>query len=381
MSKKIKIALIVVTLLLVASVSFVSGCFISFSGSRPNLSLINQAWNVIYQNYVDPTKLDPNTQNQAAVKGILDSVKDPYSVYLNPQDYQLYQNQVNGKFEGIGATVELNAQSQPSVVSTLPGSPAGAAGIKAGDIILAVDGKSTSGMSLTAIVLEVQGPAGTQVTLTVTHTGETTPVDITITRAQINQSSVSWVMKGSIAYIQIFEFNETTNDELNNALTSINLTTTTGIILDLRDNPGGLVTTVVDVASHFIKDGIIITLVDNKGNKTSDSVNPNRVFTDLPMVVLVNGNSASGAEVLTGALHDHNRATVAGVKTFGKGSYDSAFTLSDGSAIYMTIGRWLTPNGNAIEGQGITPDDVLTQTGDAEIQWAIDFLNGTPFAQ
>ena len=148
-----------------------------------------------------------------------------------------------------------------------------------------------------------------------------------------------------------------------------------GIILDLRDNPGGLVSTVVDVASHFIKEGVIITLRNNQGKTTSESVKPNGIFTDLPMVVLVNQYSASGSEVLSGALQDYQRATIAGVKTLGKGSYDSFFSLSDGSAIYLTVGRWLTPKGREIEGLGITPDQVLTQTGDDEIQWAIDFLN------
>ena len=154
-----------------------------------------------------------------------------------------------------------------------------------------------------------------------------------------------------------------------------NLSNSTGIILDLRDNPGGLVSDVVDVASHFIRAGVIVTLVDNKGDIFSQSVHPNGVFTDLPMVVLVNQYTASGSEVVSGALQDYHRATIAGNTTLGKGSYDSFFQLSDGSAIYLTIGRWLTPDGREIEGKGITPDYVLTQTGEQEIQWAIDFLN------
>jgi carboxyl-terminal processing protease len=130
----------------------------------------------------------------------------------------------------------------------------------------------------------------------------------------------------------------------------------------------------VDVASHFIKEGVVLTLVDNKGDRTSESVHPNGVFTDLPMVVLVDQYSASGSEVLTGALRDHKRATIAGTKTFGKGSYDIDIPLQDGSDIYLTVGRWLTPDGQLIEGQGIEPDYVLDITGDAEVQWAIDYL-------
>jgi carboxyl-terminal processing protease len=182
-------------------------------------------------------------------------------------------------------------------------------------------------------------------------------------------------MKGSIVYIKITSFTQVSNDELGKAFSTLDLKNATGIIIDLRDNPGGIVTTVVDVASHFIKQGVIITLRDNQGHTTSDSANPNGVFTELPMVVLVNQFSASGSEVLSGALQDYKRATIAGTVTLGKGSYDSFFQLSDGSAIYLTIGRWITPNGREIEGKGITPDYTLTQTGDDEIQWAIDYLN------
>ena len=376
MSKKLKTSLAVIIILLIIASSFITGCIIGFgTGKSPDYGLINQAWNAIYQEYVDPSKLDTDIQSQGAVKGILDSINDPYSAYLDPQNYQLFESGLEGNFEGIGAVVQMNDNKQPEIVSTLDNSPASQAGIKSGDIILAVDGKSTAGLNLTEVILMVRGKAGTQVTLTVLHTGETTPVDISLTRAQINQSYVDWEMKGDIAYIHIIEFTDTTNDEINLVLESIDLNSTAGIILDLRSNPGGLVTAVVDVASHFIKSGVIITLVDNKGNENSESVNPNGVFTELPMVVLVNQYSASGAEVLAGALQDYQRATVAGVKTFGKGSYDVTISLNDGSALYLTVGRWLTPDGRLIEGKGIEPDYVLTITGDEEIQWAIDYLN------
>ena len=378
MSRKLKISLAVFLALLLAGASFTAGCLVTrapVAGQQNGQAVIDQAWNAIYENYVDTSILNSENLSHGAIKGIMDALNDPYSAFLDPQMYQMFQSDLAGKFEGIGAQVSLNADGRPMIVAPLPDSPAAKAGIKTGDVILAVDGKSTEGMTLVEVVLIIRGQAGTPVTLTVLHEGETTPVDITITRAEITSSSVSWEMKGNIAYIKIFQFGETTNDELNKALESIDLQKTTGIILDLRSNPGGLVSTVVDVASHFIKEGTIITLVDNKGNRTSDSVHPNGVFTDLPMVVLVDQYSASGAEVLTGALKDYKRATVAGVKTFGKGSYDIDIPLKDGSDIYLTIGRWLTPNGQLIEGKGIEPDYVLTVTGDAEIQWAIDFLN------
>jgi carboxyl-terminal processing protease len=376
MHKQLKVFLIILLTLPVVSVLFVGGCVANNTPSQnqTGLELVDQAWNAIVQNYVEPAKINSDNLSRGAVKGIMDALNDPYSAYLDPETYKLFQSDLQGKFEGIGAEVALNSDAKPVIIAPLDQSPAAKAGIKTGDIILAVNGKPTDRMSLVEVVLNVRGPAGTSVTLTILHEGDTVPVDIEIVRTQIESPSVNWEMKGDIAYIRIFQFGERTNDEFNSALQSIDLKNTAGIILDLRSNPGGLVPAVVDVASHFIKEGVVLTLVDNKGDRTSESVHPNGVFTDLPMVVLVDQYSASGSEVLTGALRDHKRATIAGTKTFGKGSYDIDIPLQDGSDIYLTVGRWLTPDGQLIEGQGIEPDYVLDITGDAEVQWAIDYL-------
>lgn len=381
MTKKLKISLIVFLATVLISISFAAGCVIARSTTTQNasastgLQVIDQAWNAIFQYYVDPTKLDSTNLSRAAINGIMTALDDPYSAYLDPATYQLFESNLQGNFEGIGAEVALNSDNRPMVIAAFENSPAAKAGIKPGDVILAVNGTSTAGMNLVEVVLEIRGPAGTSVTLAILHEGATTPTDIEIVRAQINPTSVSWEMRENVAYIRILQFDEQTNTELNAALQSIDLKNTTGIVLDLRSNPGGLVTTVVDVASHFVKSGVVLTLVDNKGERTSEPVHPNGVFTDLPMVVLVDQYSASGSEVLSGALQDHKRATIAGVRTFGKGSYDNNIPLQDGSNIYLTVGRWLTPNGHLIEGKGIEPDYVLSVTGDAEVQWAVDFLN------
>jgi carboxyl-terminal processing protease len=380
MSKKSRYAIFAIVAVLAIAISFNLG-YVMGGGklhdrSSAGLSVVDQAWNGIVQNYVEPSRINTDNMSHSAIKGMMAALNDPYSAFLDPQMYQLFQSDLEGSFEGIGAQVTMNKDRQPVIVAPLENSPAEKAGIKTGDIVLAVDGKSTKGLSLTEVVLSIRGPAGTPVTLTVQHEGETTPVDIKIVRAKISSFTVSSEMKGDIGYIRIQEFSTNTNDEFNTALQSILAQNATGIIIDLRNNPGGIVPVVVDVASHFIKDGVVLTLVDNKGKETPVPVNPNGVFTDLPVVVLVNQYSASGAEVLTGALKDHNRATVAGVKTFGKGSYDINIPLEDGSDIYLTVGRWLRPNGQLIEGKGIEPDHVLTVTGDDEIQWAVDFLHG-----
>ena len=380
MTKRIRILILVCVSAVIVSLVFAAGCAIQLGrtttpGPGLNTTLINEAWTKITTNYVVPSKADPATLNAGAIRGMVDSLNDPYSAYFTADDYKLETSSIQGSFGGIGAQVGLNKDNQPIILSPIPGSPAEKAGILTGDVILVVNGKSTQGLSVTETVMLVRGQEGTTVKLLILHPGAPAPVEISIVRAQINSASVTSQMKGSIAYVKITSFSQRTNDELGQAFSTLDLNKATGIIIDLRDNPGGIVTTVVDVASHFIKKGVIITLRDNQGRTTADSANPNGLFTDLPMVVLVNQFSASGSEVLSGALQDYKRATIAGTVTLGKGSYDSFFELSDGSAMYLTIGRWITPNGREIEGKGITPDYVLTQTGDDEIQWAIDFLN------
>jgi carboxyl-terminal processing protease len=375
MPKSLKISVIVVLSILVISLVLGAGCLVPTSSEGPDTQLLDQAWTTITQNYVEPAIANSTTLNEGAVKGMVQALNDPYSAYFSPDEYKLAQSGLQGTFGGIGAQVGLNSDNQPVILSPLANSPAAEAGIKSGDIILAVDGKSTQGLSLTEVVLLVRGPAGTTVKLLIQHEGDTTPVEIDVVRAQIIYPNVTYRMIGNVSYISITSFSVNTNDELDAGLQALDLKDSVGIILDLRDNPGGLVSDVVDVASHFIKQGVIVTLVDNKGHSSPASVRPNGVFTDLPIVVLVNQYTASASEVLSGALQDYHRATIAGNTTLGKGSYDAFFPLSDGSAIYLTIGRWLTPLGREIEGKGITPDYALTQPGEQWIQWAINFLN------
>lgn len=342
--------------------------------SDKNLATIEDAWNVIHQDYVDPSKVDSTALSQAAVQAMMNTLNDPHSAYFNAQMYQQMQNNLAGQYEGIGASVTLT-DGQITIISVNPGSPAEQAGLKAGDAVLEIDGVSTTGMSVEDTVAKVRGLADTQVTLLVRHQGESGTVLLTITRGDINITSVTFKMMGDIAYIDISEFSDNTNDELAPVFQVLATNGAKGIVLDLRDNPGGPEAVVVDVASRFITKGTILTVRYNDGSEDVVQATKQAQTTDLPMVVLVNSNSASASEVLTGALQDYKRATVAGTVTYGKGSVDQFEVLPDGSAIYLTTARWLTPNGHLIEGKGITPDFALDPATDW-VQWAIDHLHG-----
>jgi len=379
MRKSLKIGLVVLTAVLVLSTVFAAGCLTAFNTTADkeglNNDLIDQAWQLISEKYVQPEKIDSSVLTQGAINGMVQSVEDPYSYYLSPSDYKLTQGDFASSFGGIGASLSANEAKQPIIIRILPNTPASKSELRNNDIILAVDEKTTQNLTVDQVVSMVRGQIGTKVNLLILHEGDKLPVEIEITRAEINPNSVESRMEGDIAYIQIINFHAKTNEEFQKALDSLDLAKTKGIILDLRNNPGGYVNVVVDIASHFIKKGVIISMRDNAGRTQSTEVNPNGTFTDLPMVVLVNQYSASGSEVLSGALQDYERATIAGTVTYGKGSYDSFFELPDGSAIYLTIGRWLTPKGREIEGIGIAPDITLDQTGDEAIKWAVDYLH------
>jgi len=338
------------------------------------LNTVDEAWDVISRNYVDKSKVDSTKLSRGAVKGMVDALNDPYTTYLDPESYRLNITNQQGSFGGIGATVGVR-DGQVIIVAPIPGTPAEKAGIKAGDAILAVNGESTEGLSIEEVVLRIRGQEGTSVTVTIRHQGDTQMEDLTIVRAEIDVPSVVSEMRNSIAYVQVHFFSARTDEELTPVLSGLVKAGATGIILDLRSNPGGPVDTVVDIASHFVDRGVVLYIVDNAGHETSYPVKSTAVKTTLPVVLLTDNFSASGSEVLSGFFQDMKRGVVAGTQTFGKGSADQWYQLSDGSAIYLTTSRWLTPNRRLIEGKGITPDFKLDLKGDDLVNWAIDYLN------
>ena len=376
MSKTIKIIVITLLFVIMLALSFGVGCALGAkTAPNPNLGLeiVEQAWNIIFQDYVDKDRLNTSTLSQGAIQGMVEALADPYTSYLDTETYKLGLSSLEGKFEGIGAHVAVG-DGKLMIIAPIADSPAARAGIKAGDIILEINGVSASGMSVAEAVLRIRGPMGTSVTLLVLHQGETEPEVIGIVRAEIELPSVRFEMRGGIAYINITYFSLRTDEELSSVLQSITEKAAIGIILDLRSNPGGALETVIGVASRFLKDGVVVNVVDNQGKRTALAVKPGEIATNLPMVVLVDSYSASGSEVLAGALQDYGRATIAGVRTYGKGSVNVMRQLKDGSGLYITTARWLTPNGRLIEGEGLHPDYELELKGEDAIQWAINYL-------
>ncbi|MBA7695988.1 putative CtpA-like serine protease [subsurface metagenome] len=373
MSNKVKIALSLFLAVIIA-LAFTAGCFIG-GGTSPqsDLGIIEQAWEIILRDYVENDQVDTEALAQGAVRGMVEALGDPYTSYLDTEAYQLSLRSLEGSFEGIGAYVTIKDE-QLMIIAPIADSPADRAGIRAGDVILEVDGQSTTGMSLAEAVLLVQGPEGTRVDLLVLHEGETEPELISIIRAVIEVPSVEFEMREEIAYIIISHFSERTTGELLPVMEAIVQQGAEGIVLDLRSNPGGLLDTVVDVAGFFLEEGVVVDVVDNKGNHDVYRVEVGGITTDLPLVVLVDEYSASASELLAGALQDYERATIAGARTFGKGSVNILRRLDDGSGLYITNARWFTPNGRLIEGEGIYPDYELELEGEDAVQWAIDYL-------
>ncbi len=363
-----------------AAIAFGGGYIFGASHTSPTtegLDVIRQAWDIIYRDYFDPDRLDPAALSRGAIDGMLEALDDPYTSYLEAEFYELGMTSLEGEFDGIGAYVATTEDEEIVIIAPIAGSPAEAAGIRAGDIIVAIDGEPVDGMSLAKAIISIRGPQGTEVTLLVLHEGETEPVEISIVRSRIEVPSVYFEMRDDIAYIAITQFSDRTDDELTPVFADMYAAGAAGIVLDLRGNPGGLLDTVVEVASRFIEEGTVVAVEYSQGQAVTLNVLTARETTDLPMVVLVDSASASGSEVLSGALQDHGRALIAGTVTFGKGSVNILRRLDDGSGIYITTARWLTPNGRLIEGQGIWPDEILDLTGEDAVVWAIDYLHAS----
>src|SRR5215213_4203186 len=321
-----------------------------------------EAWNVVHEQFVDQP-IDDQALMQGAIRGMMDALGDKQTFYMEPQVYQNETSSLQGEYEGIGAYVDTEGEFL-TIVSPIEGSPADLAGLKPGDRVIAIDGQDMTGIAPEEARLKVLGPEGTKVSLTVTRDGEPEPLSFDITRAQISiHSAEGKMLENDVAYIDINTFGEKTTQELRGALDSLLKQNPRGIIIDLRNNPGGYLSTSVEVASEFIDEGIILYEQYGDGRRDEHKALGNGQATDIPLVVLINEGSASASEILAGALQDYERATLVGVKSYGKGSVQNWVPLSNNQgAARVTIAKWLTPDERLIDHIGLMPDVVVEMT-------------------
>lgn len=324
----------------------------------PEFAVYEQAWQILHDNYVDPSALDPTTLTYGSITGLMSAVGDTgHTRFLSPEDLANENSSLSGQVVGIGAEMST-VSGAPVIVSVIPGSPAEKAGLRGGDTVLSVDGVSTTGQDINTVTAKIRGEAGTTVTLSILHSGTTAPITVSIVRAQVEVPSVSWAMVPGtkVADIRIEEFANNTTTELVAQVVAARKAGATSLILDLRGNPGGYVNEAVGVASQFLKDGNVYQEQDRNGKITKVAVESGGTATDLPMVVLVDNGTASSAEIVSGALQDAKRGQLIGAKTFGTGTVLSQFKLSDGSALLIGTVEWLTRDGRQIWKVGIQPD-------------------------
>ncbi|MEA1935618.1 MAG: S41 family peptidase [Thermodesulfobacteriota bacterium] len=323
-----------------------------------NLKMFNEVLDMVEKNYVE--EVEPKTIIQGAIKGMIKSL-DPHSTFMTADMYRELQVETKGSFGGIGIVITIQKDFL-TVVSPIEDTPAFLAGVKAGDRITKINGKSTEGITIMEAVKKLRGPKNTNVTITVMHKGSTQPEDIVITRAIIKIKSVKYKIYADIGYIRILAFQGKTADDLKNTIQDINKKKVPlkGLILDLRNNPGGLLDQAVKVSDIFIKSGVIVSTkgrIKSVGEKYIAKDDGNEPV--IPMIVLVNGGTASAAEIVSGALQDNGRAIILGTQTFGKGSVQTVIPLKNGAALKLTTAKYYTPKGKSIQAEGIIPDIVV----------------------
>jgi carboxyl-terminal processing protease len=340
-----------------------------------------EAWDIVHEEFVDQP-LDDVALMRGAISGTLDALGDPHTSYMDPVTYQQANIPLHGSYEGIGAWVDTNAEFL-TIVSPMPGSPAEEAGLEPGDEVVAVDGEDVIGIDANIVIRSVLGPAGTTVHLTIRREGEPDLLEFEIIRAEILVPSVeSEMLEGDIGYIQLYNFSNDTSDDLRSAIRELRETELNGLILDLRGNGGGFLLTAIEVASEFIDDGVIMTERFGDGSEEVYEALGDGLATDVPLIILVNGGSASASEIVAGAIQDHGRGLLVGETTFGKGSVQNWIALTgEEGAVRVTVARWYTPDGRQIAGEGLEPDYEVSYTEedfdagiDPQLQKAIELL-------
>ena len=322
-----------------------------------DFGLFWSVWNQLQARYVDQDKLDKQKMIYGAISGLVNALGDPYTVFFPPQESKQFAEEIKGSFGGIGAEIGIK-KGVLTIVAPLKDSPAEKIGLKAKDSVIKIDGKDTSSLTVEEAVRLIRGPKGTNVKLTIFRESFDAPKDFTITRDDIKIPTVKYESKGdNIYYIALYNFNETAGMEFRKALQAFRDSGHSKLIIDLRNNPGGYLSNAVDIASFFTPAGTVIVRerYESKEEDVYRSAGYD-LFGRTKVVILVNGGSASASEILAGALRDINHVQLIGEKTFGKGSVQELVNMSDGTSLKVTIAKWLTPNGNEINGVGLEPD-------------------------
>ena len=351
-----------------------------------NFDLFWETWNKLNERYVDQKKVDKKKMYMGAIKGMVASIEDPYTFFLTPDENKQTKDDLGGKFEGIGAQLGLK-DNRIVIISPLKKSPAETAGVRAGDFINKVNDVSTNSWTLSQAVSKIRGPKNTKVKLTLERNSK--EIEVTIVRQQIIVASVENSYEKNIAILKVNQFGDNTNDEWDKAVQDISYKWSKkqikGLVLDLRDNPGGYLDSSVYLASDFLPLGKLVvkqeaTLYGDKEYRVSRIGS----LKDIPMVILINKGSASASEILAGALRDHKRAQLVGEKSFGKGSVQEALDLSQGAGLHVTVAKWVLPNGDWINGKGIEPKikivneikegNTLSKETDKQLQRAVEIL-------
>ena len=341
-----------------------------------------EAWRIIEREFYGEVP-SPQEMTYGAIRGVVETLDDPHTVFVDPVHAELLNDDLSGSFEGIGAVVEMR-EGQLVIVSPLKDTPAERAGLRAGDVVTAIDGQSTEGIGLFEAISRIRGRKGTTVRLTIQRPGVEEPFTLEIVRALIEiPTAEGRMLEGEIATLKLLSFNGRAASAVRSALQRLLAQEPKGLILDLRDNPGGLLPVAVEVASQFIDEGVILTEVGRDGVERAHPTRGGGLATEIPLVVLVNRGTASAAEIVAGAIQDHERGLLIGERTFGKGSVQITHELDDGSNLRVTTARWLTPKGRQIHGEGLQPDIevVLTdedrmQDRDPQLERAVEVLRG-----
>lgn len=361
---------------------------VDWKNYQPTVHVINQAppqsaqsidfklfwdtWNLVSEKYVDKKAIDPQKMYYGAIQGMVAAVGDPYTVFLPPDAQKATQEQLGGSFSGVGIELGYDKDNHLVVIAPLDGTPAKEAGIQAGDIIVQINGKDTSGVTLPDAVNLIRGPLGSKVTLEIYRTGDSSTKTLDLLRQTIVVKSVNYSAKKTpqgknVAYIKLSQFGERTEDEWQQAVASALAAAPDGVVLDLRNNPGGYLDAAVFIGSEFLPIGDNVVLQENSaGQRQPYPVNRTGKLLNLPLVVLINKGSASASEIVSGAIQDYKRGKLVGTQSFGKGTIQETQDLAGGTGIHITTAKWLTPTGRWIHHIGLTPDVAIEATASAD---------------